>query len=369
MYILGIESSSSVASVCITKDGVPVAEYTTNISKNHSATLLLMVEEVFKSTQLKVSDMDHIAVSTGPGSFTGLRIGIATVKGLAFAHDIKTVAVSSLEAIAMNVPVEDVFICPLMDAKRERAFCGIYEYAAGKMQPVLKDTVMEYDALVEHLEKYEKKVMFLGDAVDIIKEKVSGEKFMFAPEHIRMPRAAGVAAAALSKIEAGEVSSSAGLLPEYLSESQAERNRFRRMKPEDAEAVARIEKDSIPHPWSEKSFKESLENPDAFFAVCESGGSVKGYAGMYISGPEAEITNVAVDKDFRHGGIGHGIVKYLIDEGEKIGVDTFFLEVRKSNEAAIGLYGKIGFKAVGERKDFYSDPKEDGIVMQYLKEQ
>ena len=251
MYILGIESSSSVASVCITKDGVTVAEYTTNISKNHSATLLLKVEEVFKSTQLKVSDMDYIAVSTGPGSFTGLRIGIATVKGIAFADNIKTVAVSSLEALATNVPVEDVLICPVMDARRERAFCGVYEYKAGKIQPVLKDTVMEYDALVEHLEKYEKKVIFLGDAVDIIKEKARGGKFIFAPEHIRMPCAAGVVAAALSNIEAGEVLSSAEILPEYLSESQAERNRFRKMKPVDAEAVARIEKESIPNPWSE----------------------------------------------------------------------------------------------------------------------
>ena len=366
MYILAIESSSAVASVCITKDGVPVAEYTTNIKKTHSATLLLMIEEVFKSAQSNVSNIDYIAVSAGPGSFTGLRIGIATAKGLAFPFDTKCVAVSSLEALSCNVPVTDMLICPVMDARRNRAYFGIYEYDSGVLKNIYKDSVMEYEEILELLKGYGKKVLFAGDAVGILKEKINDDKFLFAPGHISLPKATGVATAALNMIEAGNVVSPDELMPEYLTQSQAERNRFRSMKKDDIETVASIENESIPNPWSGKSFEESLDNPDAFFAVCESGGSVKGYAGMYISGPEAEITNVAVDKDFRHGGIGEGIVRYLIEEGKKKGVESFILEVRKSNEAAISLYEKIGFKTMGERKDFYSNPKEDGIVMKYI---
>ena len=366
MYVLAIESSSAVASVCITKDGDTIAESTTNINKTHSTTLLLMIEEVFSATHLKVADMDYIAVSAGPGSFTGLRIGIATAKGLAFADNISCVAVSSLEALACNVPETDMLICPVMDARRERAYFGIYEYESGVIRNVLKDCVMEYDAIIELLKGYDRNVLFAGDAVSVLREKVDDERFSFAPGHISLPMATGVAKAAMSMIESGKAVSPDALMPEYLTESQAERNRFREMTSEDIEIVARIEKESIPSPWSEKSFEESLENPDAFFAVCESGGSVKGYAGMYISGAEAEITNVAVDKDFRHGGIGIGIVRYLISEGKKKGVSSFVLEVRKSNTPAISLYEKIGFKAVGERKDFYSNPREDAVIMQYM---
>lgn len=365
MYILAIESSSAVASVCITKDGVPVAEYTTNINKTHSTTLLLMIEEVFKSAHLKVSDMDYVAVSAGPGSFTGLRIGIATAKGLVFKDDIKTVPVSSLKALAANAAPSDMLICPVMDARRDRAYCAVYEYSGDGLQPVLNDCVMEYDALLELLKGYDRKIIFLGDATEHLKKRVSNGGFAFAPGHLLLPRASSLAAVAISEIKKGKAVSGDELLPEYLTESQAERNRFREMTEADIETVARIEAESIPNPWSEKSFQESLENPDAFFSVCESGGSVKGYAGMYISGPEAEITNVAVDKDFRHGGIGIGIVKYLIDEGKKKGVESFILEVRKSNSPAISLYEKIGFETIGERKDFYSDPKEDAVVMKF----
>ena len=364
MYILAIDSSSAVASVCIAKDGVPVAEYTTNINKTHSTTLLLMVEEAFKNAQLKVSDMDYIAVSAGPGSFTGLRIGIATAKGLAFKDDIKTVPVSSLKALAANAAPSDMLICPVMDARRDRAYCAVYEYSEDELQPVLNDCVMEYDALLELLKSYDRKVLFLGDATEHLKKRVSNGDLAFAPDHLSLPRASSLAVTALSEIKKGKAVSGDELLPEYLTESQAERNRFRELTAEDLGKVTRIEAESIPNPWSLRSFEGALENKDAFFAVCESGGSVKGYAGMYISGPEAEITNVAVDKDFRHGGIGTGIVKYLIEEGKKKGVESFIIEVRKSNTPAISLYEKIGFETIGERKDFYSSPKEDGIVMQ-----
>ncbi len=365
MYILAIESASSVASACITRDGRVIAQYTTDTGKTHSTTLLLMIEEVFKAAQLTVSDMDCIAVSAGPGSYTGLRIGVATAKGLAFADDIRCVGVSSLEALAMNVATEKVLICPVSDARRDRVFCGLYEYVDGKMQAFMKDCVLETDELISRLKEFDREIIFLGDATEIIREKVNDERFIFAPMHLRMPDAKGVAAAALVKAREGETVSADELLPEYLTQSQAERNRFRQMESKDIETVARIEKESIDNPWSDKSFEESLKNPDAFFAVCESGGSVKGYAGMYISGEEAEITNVAVDKDFRHGGIGDGIVKYLIEQGNDRGVKTFILEVRKSNTPAISLYEKIGFERMGERKDFYNNPKEDGIVMRY----
>ena len=137
------------------------------------------------------------------------------------------------------------------------------------------------------------------------------------------------------------------------------------MERKDIDEVSAIESVSIIPPWSGKSFEEAIEKEETYYVVCEAGGKIKGYAGMWMAADEAEITGVAVEPDSRNTGLGTDMVKYLLEKGKGLGIKKFFLEVRKSNDAAIAVYRKCGFERVGERKDFYRNPDEDAIVMRY----
>ena len=187
--------------------------------------------------------------------------------------------------------------------------------------------------------------------------------YSFASRHKNFPRAASLAIIAEKKIEEGDIVTADELSPDYMAKSQAERLRFRRMEHKDIEAVAAIESVSIIPPWSKASFEEAIEKEETYYVVCEAGGKIKGYAGMWIAADEAEITGVAVEPESRGTGLGKDIVRHLLEKGQELGVKSFFLEVRKSNDKAIAVYEKCGFERVGERKDFYREPDEDAVVM------
>ena len=379
MKILAIETSGATASVAVMDEGNIVAEYMINNKKTHSQTLLPMVEDMLGKCDIKPSDLDYIAVSAGPGSYTGLRIGLSTAKGIALGSvpedselkGIPCVSVSALEALAYDLcEAEGVFICPVADARNDRLYCGLYWFWVDtegryRAEAAIADTVMGTQELVDRLERLNRGVIFIGDGIDRVKEKAEGTtlKFAFASPHKNYPWASSVAEIALRKIENEEFMSPDELEAEYLSASQAERERFREMTHEDIEAVAAIESTSITPPWSSDSFESAIEREETCYVVCDIGGKIKGYAGMWIAADEAEITGVAVEPGSRGSGLGTDLVEYLLSKGRERGVKKFFLEVRKSNEIAINTYEKCGFKKVGERISFYRDPEEDAVVM------
>lgn len=383
MNILAIESSGAAASVAIMRDGEILSEYTINNKKTHSQTLLPMIDEILKKSELSAKDIDYIAVSAGPGSFTGLRIGISTAKGIALGGDIEgselagkpCVAVSSLHALAYNLcEAEGVYICPVMDAKNDRVYSGLYWFWIDdngdyRAESTIADGVMNIDDYLERLSKVNHGIIFIGDGIGAIKKKIDRTTIMysFASRHNNFQKASSVAMIAEKKIEDGEIVTADELAPDYMAQSQAERLRFRHMEHGDIEAVSAIESVSIIPPWSKASFEEALEKEETYYVVCEAGGRIKGYAGMWIAADEAEITGVAVEPESRGTGLGQDIVKHLLEKGQEIGVRKFFLEVRKSNAAAIAVYEKCGFERVGERKDFYREPDEDAIVMRFGK--
>ena len=137
----------------------------------------------------------------------------------------------------------------------------------------------------------------------------------------------------------------------------------RRMLPEDLEEVCRIEKDNFTLPWSEKSFLESMERNDTLFLVALNGEEVAGYLGCYCVAGEGEITNVAVKSSYRRQGIGGKLLETLYEEAKVLHTQEFFLEVRESNEAAIGLYSRQGFVKEGVRKNFYEKPEKNAVIM------
>ena len=379
MYILAIESAAATASVSIMTDDLLLAEYTINAKMTHSQTLLPMIDDICKRVGVEAAQLDYIAVSAGPGSYTGLRIGAATAKGIALGIELETgneiplVPVATLEGLAYNLyGQKNIMICPVMDARRERVYTGIYEYADNgdhgtELKIIADQKVKEVEGLIEELNRINKEVVFLGDGTDLIKkhaDKLTVE-YSYAPGHLSGMRAGSVASAAADHISRGCTVGVDVFVPDYLVESQAERQSFRLMEMRDIEAVSRIEEESIPESWSARSFEEALNSGNACFIVCENGNTLKGYIGMWISADEAEITNVAVDKDYRRIGVGRGLIEKLKEKGIEKGVRSFFLEVRESNDAARSLYKKCGFKEVGLRKDFYTRPNEDAILMKF----
>lgn len=228
MKILGVDSSGLVASAAILSGDAIVAEFTVNNKQTHSQTLLPMIKEVVDYAGIPLEELDAIAVAAGPGSFTGLRIGSATVKGLGLVLDKPIIPVPTLEGLAYQLAEADGFICPIMDARRNQVYTGVYEMREGELISVIDQCAMDIHDLLKELAKYPVKVHFLGDGVpvyeEIIREEIVNE-YRFAPCHLSRQRAAAVAALGERYYHQGRIETAAEHRPVYLRKSQAERER------------------------------------------------------------------------------------------------------------------------------------------------
>lgn len=235
MKILGMDSSGLVASVAIVENDILVAEYTVNHKKTHSQTLLPMLEEVTRMSELDLESIDAIAVAAGPGSFTGLRIGVATVKALGLALDKPVVSVPTCHGLAFNLWGTDKLVCPILDARRNQVYTGVYEFVDGKLQVVRDQDAMGIDELVEYLKTLNRKIVFVGDGIpvygDYIRENMRNS-CEFAPAGFNRQRASSVATYGLKLFEEGKFENADDHKPIYLRKSQAEREREEQLKKE-----------------------------------------------------------------------------------------------------------------------------------------
>lgn len=230
MRILGIESSSLVASVAIVTDDVVTAEYTVNFKKTHSQTLLPMIDEVVSMLELELDSLDAIAVSAGPGSFTGLRIGSATGKGLGLALNKPLIHIPTVDAMAYNLYSSSALICPIMDARRSQVYTGLYQYEE-EFLVIKEQCAMDMKELIDELNHTGKKVVFLGDGVPVygsMIEELIRVPYGLAPAHVSRQRAASVAALGLAYYKLGKIETAAEHGPDYLRKPQAEREREER---------------------------------------------------------------------------------------------------------------------------------------------
>lgn len=230
MRILAIESSSLVASVAIVEDGVTLAEYTANFKMTHSQTLLPMIDSMVSLFGIDLSTIDAIAVSGGPGSFTGLRIGSATAKGLGLALDKPLIHVPTLDGTAYNLYGAKGLICPIMDARRNQVYTGIYRFEQ-EFEVVMEQDAMDMGELIEKLNGMGERVIFLGDGVPVHEKKIRElmtVPFDLAPAHVNRQRAASVAALGAVYFAEGKIETAAEHGPDYLRKSQAEREREER---------------------------------------------------------------------------------------------------------------------------------------------
>lgn len=233
MKILALDSSGLVATIAIIEDDVMVAEYTTCHKKTHSQTLIPMLDEIKKMTELDLKSIDAIAVTKGPGSFTGLRIGCATAKGLGLALDCPLVAIPTVDALAYNMYGSSALICPLMDARRDQVYTGLYRFekrdGVYEMVCELEQCAISIEEIIQIVNTWEQDVIFLGDGVPVYKEKIEElcqVEYSFAPAGLNRQRGASVGLLGAIAYKKGEKVSADSMEPDYLRLSQAERERM-----------------------------------------------------------------------------------------------------------------------------------------------
>lgn len=225
MRVLGLDTSTLMTTCGVIDENILLGEYSLNQDMSHSERLVPMVKEVLDNLKLKIEDIDVFGVSVGPGSFTGLRIGIATIKAFAHIFDKPIIGVSTLEALAFNLPFNDIVV-PMIDARRDRVYTGIYKWEGNDLITILEPTVMEIDTLLEILDKNYEKLIVNGDGSLLFKERISNmlkDKVRFATLGQNMCRASSICELALLKYEKGIVDDYFTLAPDYITESQAQR--------------------------------------------------------------------------------------------------------------------------------------------------
>lgn len=232
MKILALDSSGLVATVAVMEDNIMQAEYTIQYKKTHSQTLIPMLEEIREIIELDLASIDAIAVASGPGSFTGLRIGSATAKGLGLALEKPLIEVPTLEGLAYNLYAASSLVCPLMDAKRNQVYSGIYEFLpkghTKELHIILSQCAVDISVIIEKLNKLNREVIFLGDGVPVFEKQLEEQlkiTYQFAPANNNRQRAGSIAALGSYYYAKGKIVTAAQHKPEYLRLSQAERER------------------------------------------------------------------------------------------------------------------------------------------------
>lgn len=233
MKILAIDSSGLVATVAILEEDNMLAEYTINYKKNHSQTLLPMLDEIVKQLDFELETIDAIAVAAGPGSFTGLRIGSATAKGLGLALQKPIIPIPTVDGIAYNMCGVSQVVCPLMDARRNQVYTGIYEFQENTLLTIQPQEAVAIEEVVEQINHLGRPVIFLGDGVPVQKDTIAElvkVPYSFAPAHMARQRAGALGALAFQYYVQGRVEDAREHKPDYLRLSQAERERLEREK-------------------------------------------------------------------------------------------------------------------------------------------
>lgn len=237
MKLLALDSSGLVASVAIVTEETCIAEYTINYKKTHSQTLLPMLDEISRMTELDLSTLDAIAVAAGPGSFTGLRIGSATAKGLGQALGKNLIAVPTVDGLAYNLYGSDKVICPLMDARRNQTYTGLYEFVKSgeeyRLHILKEQCAVALETIAEAINALGREVIFLGDGVPVFRDQLRElltVPYSFAPACCNRQRAAAIGTLGLQYLKEGKVQTAAEHEPEYLRLSQAERERKEEME-------------------------------------------------------------------------------------------------------------------------------------------
>ena len=413
MKLLAIDSSSLTCSVALSEDGILRALFSIQYKTTHSQILMPMLSDIRDKLSLDMDTLDAVAVSAGPGSFTGLRIGAATAKGLCLALGIPLVPVPTLEAMAYRLWGVKGLIVPIMDARRNQVYSAVYRSSGTDGQEtaeILNARAVALPELLDDIKRIrqaDEVVYFLGDAVPVHREYIDstfGIEHSYAPFHLSSQSADAVAALAYRKLMTGYRGEDPdSFVPEYLRLSQAERQalgleetpvkkdhtplhiRTRLLLPEDMEEASKLEKKCLSgEAWTKAQLSDAAASSDTIYLAVvledmsdtaaeiipsvngegayREGDRLIGICGLKNVAGTGEITNVCVDPDYRRQGVGKKMLKQLIERSRGLDVTACTLEVRDGNTAACALYESLGFECEGVRPGFYSDPPEDARI-------
>ena len=232
MLLLAFETSAKSCSAALHDGKGLLAESYQNSGLTHSQTLMVMAEDLLKVCGKSAADVTHLAVAAGPGSFTGVRIGVSAAKGFAWGAELPVYGVSTLEAMALGLGVMDGYICCCMDARRKQVYNAIFLAEKGHLTRVCEDRAISLEELQEELAHIDGPIYLVGDGAELTMRTLGSEvaQLILPPEHRRHQRASGVALAAIGAMERGESADGAALQPNYLRLSQAERERMEKLR-------------------------------------------------------------------------------------------------------------------------------------------
>ena len=377
MKVLSIDTSSKIASIAIIEDGRVLDEMHVLSEEEHSQTLMPMIEKIFNDNNMDLDEIDLIGCSRGPGSFTGIRIGIATAKAFSDAKNIPLIGIDSLEALAYSVVIEkennDCEILAMINAKNDNVYAATYLVNNGKLNMVKNAEIMNLTETVNYID-FKKQVFIVGcedeDSIRrLIQAEASSERaisgddcsFEFVKDTI--PTAASIGIAAYEKYKNGVIDEI--IVPLYLRKPQAERNLFQVDEKTIVTEMAITDKefiidnyDKFSSSWDIKAFKSDADDSKYFVSKIDT--EVFGYISYRVVLDEVEIMNVVTREDARNMGIASSLLSYLI---RNVDASKFNLEVNENNKVAIKIYKKFGFMEVGKRKNYYNNGKENAILM------
>ena len=231
MNILAVDTSATSASVCVAQENKIIGEFSINTSLTHSQTLVPMIEQVSEKTGISLDNIDAIAVNAGPGSFTGVRIGVAAVKGIAFSRNIPCVSVSTLESMAYNMLDSECIVCAVMDARCSQVYNALFKVSNGKVERLIEDRALSLADLKLDLQKFSEKIILVGDGAEITFNYLENslQNVFLASVNNRIQKASSIACVAFEKIKNDETISASELMPVYLRLPQAQRELNKRL--------------------------------------------------------------------------------------------------------------------------------------------
>ena len=385
MKILSIDTSSSICSVAILEDTKIIKEMHNFSEKEHSETLMPMIDELFKTTNLSLDNIGLIACSVGPGSFTGIRIGIATVKAFADAKNIPVVGVNSLEAMAyLGVAQKgDGEFVKKLDAKNDNVYFAIYKMKKGQFSIYKNPEAMQISEAITYIDNLKLPIYFLGDIVNadlarieqLYLSRVSIEKANSEDvnKHEYLSNvgslAIGVALAGLNRYKNGIYGNSNSLTPMYLRKPQAQRQKegksddisILEMSYTDIENI-KLNYSMFPNIWEYDVLQDDYN--DSKYIVIKQNEEIYGFAGFRTIFEEMEIMNIVTKADKRNQGFASNMLSYILRYAHNHEMEKINLEVNENNLPAIKLYKTYGFQTVGKRNKYYKDGS--AILMTYF---
>lgn len=379
MKTLAIDTSSKVCTVSILDNDDVLINLYNDDEKTHSVKLMPMIDEAFKKTNLNLYDMNLLACCIGPGSFTGVRIGIATIKSFSDVTNIPVVGVSSLEGLAYNVQEqvsESTLVCSIIDAKNNNVYCGLYNFKNDNCNKlsIFAEDINKTISNINHVFKTQNfdNIFFVGDGSVVHKDLLEStfSNTTFANEKDNYQNSISIAKSGMLKYHNGEYGDSSTISPIYLKKSQAERAleekiEISQMTHDDIELISKNFNEEFDKFWSVDNLKNDFNNPNSSYFIAKLNDEIVGFVGTLKIIDELNIMNIATKVNKRSLGIASKLLSYIIDYSKSIGCKSITLEVNENNLPAIHLYEKFNFKRIGLRKKYYNNT-DNAILMTLL---